>query len=116
VGSADVVFALNATTGAELWVGGGPSLGSSPAVANGVVYVGSGLKQLVAFDAATGAALWSYATGGVVESSPAVVNGTVYAGSNDGNVYAFDLSAGLAAPARPGPGSLHPDYRLRPQR
>jgi hypothetical protein len=36
----------------------------------------------------------------------------VYAGSLDGNVYAFDLTGGLAAPVRPSPRSLHPDYRL----
>ena len=45
-----------------------------------------------------------------------MVNGVVYADSNDDNVYAFDLSAGQATPPQPGPGALHPNYRLRPQR
>jgi Tfp pilus tip-associated adhesin PilY1 len=39
----------------------------------------------------------------------------VYAGDFDGNLYAFDLTGGQASPARPSPGSLHPDYSLRPQ-
>ena len=39
---------------------------SSPAVANGVVYVGSYDKNVYALDASTGAKLWSYTTGGYV--------------------------------------------------
>ena len=50
---------------------------SSPAVANGVVYIGSWDRNVYALNASTGALLWSYATGGYVESSPAVANGVV---------------------------------------
>jgi outer membrane protein assembly factor BamB len=60
-------------------------------VANGVVYVGSDDYNVYALNAKTGAKLWSYTTGSVVESSPAVANGVVYVGSDDGNVYAFGL-------------------------
>jgi outer membrane protein assembly factor BamB len=115
VGSDTGVYALNAATGAVLW-NNGPKFAGSPTVANGVVYTGSTFRQVYALSAATGAVLWSYATAGAVLSSPAVVNGTVYTGSNDGNIYAFDLAAGQAAPARPRPGALHPNNRLRPRR
>jgi len=54
---------------------------SSPAVANGVVYVGSEDFNVYALDASTGAKLWSFATGGKVFSSPAVASGVVYAAS-----------------------------------
>src|SRR3984957_10430023 len=64
--------------------------GSSAAVANGVVYVGSYDGNVYALDAATGVKLWSFATGGEVFSSPAVANGVVYVGSNDQNVYALN--------------------------
>jgi serine/threonine-protein kinase len=114
MGSGSGVYAFNAAAGTVLW-NGGPAFAAAT-VANGVVYAGSALRQVYALSAATGAALWSYATGGAVESSPAVANGVVYTGSNDSNVYAFDLSAGQAAPARPGSSALHPNYRLRPQR
>ena len=67
---------------------------SSPAVANGVVYVGSGDFNVYALNASTGAKLWSYATGNSVESSPAVANGVVYVGSADANVYALNASTG----------------------
>src|ERR1700690_174322 len=69
---------------------------SSPAVANGVVYVGSDDDNVYALNASTGHKLWSYTTGGPVQSSPAVANGVVYVGSTDRNVYALDAKA--AAP------------------
>jgi len=67
---------------------------SSPAVANGVVYVGSLDNNVYAISASTGALVWKYTTGGPVYSSPAVVNGMVYVGSGDNKVYAFDAATG----------------------
>ena len=66
---------------------------SSPAVANGNVYVGSDDHKLYAFNATSGALLsgWPVATASYVQSSPAVANGVVYVGSADGNVDAFGL-------------------------
>jgi hypothetical protein len=74
---------------------------SSPAVANGVVYVGSEDTKLYAFDAAgttncsgtpkTCNPLFTAATGGGVDSSPAVANSVVYVGSGDHKLYAFGL-------------------------
>ena len=64
---------------------------SSPAIANGVVYIGSNDNNLYALNANTGAKLWSYTTGNWVVSSPVVSNGVLYVGSADGNVYAFGL-------------------------
>jgi eukaryotic-like serine/threonine-protein kinase len=62
----------------------GNFINSSPAVAGGVVYVGS--------DAASGTKKWAYPTGGDIGySSPAVANGVAYIGSNDDNLYAFHL-------------------------
>jgi outer membrane protein assembly factor BamB len=67
---------------------------SSPAVVNGVVYVGTTDHYVYALKASTGAKLWSYQTGGHVTSSPAVANGVVYVGSWDNNLYALDASTG----------------------
>jgi outer membrane protein assembly factor BamB len=67
---------------------------SSPAVAGGIVYVGSRDSNVHAFDAATGAQLWSAPTGYFVDSSPAVANGVVYVGSGDSKLYAFDAGTG----------------------
>jgi len=93
--STDHVYALNAKTGALLWsyATGGFVL-SSPALANGVVYVGSDDYNVYALNAKTGAKLWSYATGSYVDSSPTVANGVVYVGSRDYNVYGLNASTG----------------------
>jgi outer membrane protein assembly factor BamB len=50
---------------------------SSPAVVNGVVYVGSGNGNVYAFDAATGALRWIASAGSEVISSPTVASGVV---------------------------------------
>jgi outer membrane protein assembly factor BamB len=60
-----------------------------PAVANGLVYVGSGDRNLYALNAGTGQTLWTAATGGYIRSSPAVANAVVYVGSDDSRIYAF---------------------------
>src|SRR6202158_1829989 len=68
---------------------------SSPAVANGKVYFGSGDGNVYAVDAQTGLLLWKFPTKDVVHSSPAVVNNTVYIGSWDSYLYAIDADTGL---------------------
>ena len=72
----------------------GSYVDSSPAVADGVVYVGSGNNNVYALNATTRAFLWSYHTSDVVDSSPAVVGGFVFVGSWDGNVYALNATTG----------------------
>jgi outer membrane protein assembly factor BamB len=80
--------AWTATTGSSIY--------SSPAIANGVVYVGSSDGKLYAY--AVGCAsgggsctpLWTGATGSAITlSSPAVADGVVYVGSSDGKLYAY---------------------------
>jgi outer membrane protein assembly factor BamB len=70
---------------------------SSPAVADGVLYVGSEDHFLYALNASTGAKLWSYGTGGYQYSSPAVMDGVVYFCSYNGGdaVYALNASTGV---------------------
>ena len=67
---------------------------SSPAVADGTVYFGSGDGNVYALDAATGSLKWKFQTGNVVHASPAIANHTVYIGSWDTYFYALDASSG----------------------
>lgn len=67
---------------------------SSPAIANGVIYFGSGDGNVYALDAASGVLKWKFKTGNVVHASPAVSNGVVFVGSWDRNMYALDASSG----------------------
>jgi len=61
-------------------------INSSPAVAGGVVYVGSDDGRLYAFKARGGRRLWSRSTDGAIRSSPAVAGNRVFVGSDDGRV------------------------------
>ncbi len=67
---------------------------SSPVVADGAVFFGSGDGHLYAVDAVTGALRWRFRTGDVVHASPAFADGVVYAGSWDGRFYAVDAKSG----------------------
>lgn len=67
---------------------------SSPAVVDGVVYIGSDDHNVYALDADTGAEIWTFLTGGRVLSSPAVAEGVVYVGSYDTCLYALDKETG----------------------
>ena len=70
---------------------------SSPVLANGLVFVGSGDGHVYALDARTGALRWKFKTGNVVHSSPAVVDGLVYVGSWDAWLYALRAADGSVA-------------------
>src|SRR6478609_6830602 len=74
---------------------------SSPAVVNGVVYVGAGDGRVYAYDAVgqgcsgyptTCQPRWTGVTGGRIGGSPAVVGGVVYVGADDHKLYAFDAA------------------------
>jgi outer membrane protein assembly factor BamB len=67
---------------------------SSPVVAGGVAYVGSGDTHVYALDARTGALRWKFATGDVVHATPAVADDVVYIGSWDRFFYALDAASG----------------------
>ncbi len=74
-----------------------PTMGqviSSPAIANGTLYVGSTDGNLYAVDLGSGTQKWKFATHVRVTSSPAVDGGTVYFGSYNGNFYAVDAASG----------------------
>ncbi|HVO56266.1 MAG TPA: PQQ-binding-like beta-propeller repeat protein [Dongiaceae bacterium] len=67
---------------------------SSPAIANGLVYVGSNDHFLHALDLANGGEKWKFKTAGRIVSSPAVSDGTVFFLSYDSNFYAVDAASG----------------------
>jgi outer membrane protein assembly factor BamB len=67
---------------------------SSPTIANGVVYVGSGDGGLYALDLATGTRRWRYDAGSAIPSSPAVGDGLVFATAADGSIFAVDANTG----------------------
>jgi eukaryotic-like serine/threonine-protein kinase len=66
----------------------------SPAVVNGVAYIGSADGRLYAIDAERGTVKWTLKTGARVASSPAVADGMVFVESYDDTLYAVDASSG----------------------
>ena len=88
-------------TGDQVW--------SSPALVDGILYVGSQDGNLYAIDAASGREIdaaagpnaeasdedrWPFPTSSPIVTSPAVVDGVVYFGSFDHNLYAVDAETG----------------------
>src|SRR3954463_5886958 len=67
---------------------------SSPAIANGLVYIGSSDGTLYAVDQASGQQKWKAQTRGPVASSPAVADGMVFFLSFDGGLYCVDANTG----------------------
>ncbi len=67
---------------------------SSPAIANGFVYFGSGDGNIYALDATTGDLKWKFKTGDVVHASPAIADGKLFIGSWDSYFYALDSATG----------------------
>ncbi len=84
-------FSLPATqTSSDAW----DMFESSPVVAQGMVFFGSGDGNLYALDAVLGELRWKFTTGDVVHSSPAYDSGTLYFGSWDSYFYALDAATG----------------------
>ncbi len=107
------LYAFNARTGAVLWTATVGGFVDSPTVSNGIVYVGTSGAPLhpheccshsirpgagdefEAFNAKTGALLWSAYTS-YIDSTPAVANNIVYVSSSDKDLYAFNAKTGAS--------------------
>jgi outer membrane protein assembly factor BamB len=98
VGSEDGgLYALNASTGAVLWVAPLGQVNSSPAVANDMVFVSAG--PVFALNADTGTIIWSYSILGIYcgnfrACGPSVANGLVYALDGGAGFYALNANTG----------------------
>jgi outer membrane protein assembly factor BamB len=88
------VHCINTITGQEIWKTQlDMFIYSSPAVNNGIVYIGADNGKFYALDAITGEIKWSFQTeGSIYFSTVAVANGIIYAipGNDDRKVYAFN--------------------------
>ena len=93
-------------TNATSWIfNAGSPIFSSPAIANGIAYVGCDDGKLYAVNVDSGSSIWSYQTGGLIRSSPAVESGRVYVLSTDGGLYSLNsLTGALLWRVQLGPG------------
>jgi outer membrane protein assembly factor BamB len=96
------LYAIDVRTGSVRWRALLGETGSSPAVANGVVYIVDSTPRLVALDARNGHTLWvssRYDASSVGEhmawwSSPAVAGGAIVVGTPDGRLLAYRATRG----------------------
>lgn len=93
--NSELVVALDARSGDELWRSRVGQYATTSAVAADAVYVGAGdTHAVVALEASDGDERWRAETDGRVFGAPAVVDGTVYAGTRAGTLYALDAETG----------------------
>ncbi len=96
------LYALDAATGATLWSADLGAPGTTPALADGTLYVQNALGWLMAFGAGGCGdvecpSLWeaASASGGLaLTTQPAVAGDVVYAGWGDGSIVAHDRAGG----------------------
>jgi len=102
------VRALDERTGKSIWrTDLGERIRSTPAISNGMLFVGTVQGRLHALTLKDGARRWTFETEGTkldsakfgydrrsIQSSPAVANGIVYFGARDGWVYAVGADDG----------------------
>ena len=90
------LYAVRISDGTQVWstplgaaVVGGPTLSS-----DGILYLGTMAKEMLAIDAATGKILQKFLTKGIVWSAPLLIDGVLYFGDNQsptaGTIYALD--------------------------
>ena len=100
------VYALEAATGAVKWkFKTGDVVLSSPALADGTLFIGSWDTYLYALDATSGAEKWRFETGEGheiynqvgIQGSPAVADGIVIFWLPDSNFYALAAASGKTA-------------------
>ncbi len=102
--SGSATEALDAVTGAQEWLSPiGEFSGSAPALAEGVLLVGSDTGELVGLDAASGAELWRVAVPNEIdidinqESPPLVGSGWIFVPDNEGGFAGLEWGNGAIA-------------------
>ncbi len=102
-----VVVRLDGVTGAVVWEtppGMEQFSNTPPAVAGGLVVVGTNAGHYYAFDATTGLPRWDYRADGIVNiASPLIAAGRVFmaGGEKSDRVHAVDAATGAAIPGWP---------------
>ncbi|HME52573.1 MAG TPA: PQQ-binding-like beta-propeller repeat protein [Candidatus Lokiarchaeia archaeon] len=81
-------------TGSSWTYSFGSEVQSSPAIADGRLFMGCNDNNTYCLNATSGNRIWYFKTGGFVESSPAIAGNCVFVGSNDNNVYCLNASTG----------------------
>jgi outer membrane protein assembly factor BamB len=91
------IVAIDAETGELRWshdLAIRRAIRTPPAVADGVVVVGTDLGTVVGLEAMSGLERWGFQAAGPINGSPAIASGEVVVADYDGAVHALDLQTG----------------------
>lgn len=94
--STGTIYSIADSTWTTNWsANAGGTIAAAPAfdAHDGIVIVGTGGGNVIAYSAGTGRVRWTTTTGGAINSI-AISNRSVYVGSADGNFYAFTENSG----------------------
>jgi len=102
------VYAINATTGKQIWsTSTGAKVNTSAAYSNGRIFIANDDGNVYGIDAKTGRQIWQASSQSQFGSreffyaSPTVAYGRVFIGNSDGTMYAFGTRSGKTLWARP---------------
>ncbi|MEJ7763677.1 MAG: PQQ-binding-like beta-propeller repeat protein, partial [Thermomicrobiales bacterium] len=108
--TAGTIVALDANSGTINWSFSFTALGlsmSTPAAADGIVYIGTHDGIVRAIDSRTGLERWGSKAGQSISSSPAISDGLIFVGSYDRQLYALSAETGITAWTFPTGGYVH---------
>ncbi len=113
-GDLQFIYGFDASNGRLLWkhlMGNGASqpnnTSGAPAIANGVVYVGSPYTQSVlAYEVRSGRKLWEHPVGAKIKGAPAIADGYVFFGDTAGFLHVLKADSGDAV-TRPDGSRVH---------
>ncbi len=88
------LYAINASTGKEIWHRYTGSESAPPTVSDDAIYIGSYDGVLYCLNATTNKTIWQYRTGDTIISAPTIAYGCVYVTSEDGAIYCLNSSTG----------------------
>ena len=88
------VYVVDAETGKVIRQANLANDVTSPAYADGTLYLAQTNGNLTALDVSTARPKWTFKADSELESSPLVTDDTVYFGSDDGGFYALDAASG----------------------
>ena len=87
-------YALDASSGKELWKHDGDTWFYGSAISDDIVYAGNDDEQFHAYDLQTGEERWHSDVKGAGWSAPAITNSIVYVGNVDQHLYTFNAQTG----------------------
>jgi len=105
IGSGDGrMYAFDAATGATLWIGEQQPLFfvDSAAEGDGLVFASAVYQPLLAYDAQTGAIVWTSSSVSDVRASPTFAHHVLYVASFEGALNALDAATGVPIWSTPG--------------